>query len=83
MLEVVVCLEKSISSEEFYQYAANTPDITWIAPPEVKDNLRSPIMSCRNDRRVVFIVEGGRAKVYQSYLCIKENSTLSGNAIGT
>ena len=76
-------LEKSISSEEFDQYATNTPDITWIAPPKVEDNFRSSIMSGRNDRRVVLVIEGRRAEVYQSYLGIEKDSTLSGNSVCT
>lgn len=83
MLEVIVSLEKSISSEEFDQYATNTPDITWIAPPEIEDDFRSPIVSGRNDRGVILIIEGRRAKVYQSYLGIEKDSTLSGNSVYT
>lgn len=46
MLQVVVCLKESISSEEFHQNATYAPYIARIAPAKSKYDLWSPVMSC-------------------------------------
>ena len=50
MLQIVVCLEKGVSREEFDKYTSNTPDIAWERPTQTKNNLRSSVVSCGYDR---------------------------------
>jgi len=71
MLEIIMRLEQCITSEELHQNATNAPDITWEAPAKVENDLRSSVMSSRNNGRVVLIIERGRTKVDQSYLRVK------------
>lgn len=63
VFEVVVCLEKGVSGEEFHQNTANTPDVAGEAPAKVQYDLGRPVVAGRHDRGVVFVVESGRAKV--------------------
>ena len=63
MFEVVVRLEKGISSEEFDQDTAYTPDVAGEAPAEVKYDFRCPVVAGRDDRGVIFVVKGGRSEV--------------------
>lgn len=58
MLEVVMRLEKGVASEEFDQDTSYTPDIARETPAQVEDNLRCSVVSSRDYRGVVFIVEG-------------------------
>ena len=64
-------LEESITSEELDEDAANAPNIAWIAPSQVKYNLRCSVVPCGNDCGVVFIVEGCRSKVDKSDLRVE------------
>jgi len=57
MLEIVMCLEKSVACEELHQYTAYAPDIARKAPAKVEDNLRRPIMSSGNNRRVILVLK--------------------------
>jgi hypothetical protein len=50
MLEIVMCLEKSVTRKELYKYTAYTPDIARKAPAKVEDDLGCPIMSSGNNR---------------------------------
>lgn len=59
MLEIIVRLKKRITSEELDQYAADTPDVTRIAPAQIEYNFWCSIVSCGHDGRVVFIVKRG------------------------
>lgn len=70
-------LEQGISCEKFNKYTTNTPDITWKTPPKIQNNLRRSVMTCRNNRRVVFVVKRRRAKVDQSNLTVQEDATLA------
>ena len=70
-------LEESIAGKELYQDTPNTPDITGETPAQVEDDLRCPIVACGHDRRVVFVIEGGRAKVDEANLAVKEDSSLA------
>lgn len=45
MLKVVVGLEEGISSEEFDQDTADTPDVTREAPPQIQDDFGRPIVA--------------------------------------
>lgn len=77
MFQVVMCLKERITSEELHQDTPDAPDVTWETPAQVQDNLRSPIMPCRNDGGVVLIIKGGRAEVDQSDLAVEENTSLA------
>jgi len=46
MLEIIVCLEQGVSSEELDKDTAYAPDITRKAPPEIQDDLGCSVMSC-------------------------------------
>lgn len=71
-------LEESIASEEFDKDAANTPDITRETPAKVKDDFGCPVVSGRNDRRMVFVVKGRRPKIDQADFAIKQDTSLAG-----
>lgn len=77
MLEIVMSLEKSVTGKELDQDTANTPDVTGIAPAQVEDDFRSAVMPRRDDRRVILIIECGRAKVNQPDLCIEQDFPVS------
>lgn len=77
VFEVVMCLEKGISREELNENAANTPDVTRETPAQIENNLRCPVMSSRDDGRVIFVIEGGRSKIDQSNLTIQEDASLT------
>lgn len=76
MLQVVVCLKQCVSSEEFDKDTAYAPDITWKRPSQAQDNLWRPIMPGGDNRGVIFILEGRRAEVNQSDLCVEEDFAL-------
>lgn len=57
MLQVIMGLKECIAGEEFHQDTANTPDVTGIAPSQVKYNFWCSIMSGRDDRRMILIIE--------------------------
>ena len=80
MLQIVMRLEKCITSKEFYKDTANTPDVARIAPSEVKDDFRSAVMSRGNDSRMVFVIESGRPKINQTYVAVQKNLPLASNA---
>jgi len=65
MLQVIVRLEESVASEEFDKYTSYTPNIAWETPPHVEYDFGRSIVSRRNDRRVVLIIERGGTKVDQ------------------
>lgn len=50
MFQVVMGLEESITGEEFHQNAPDAPDVAWITPPEIENDLWSPIVSRGYDR---------------------------------
>ncbi len=64
-------LEQSIAGEEFDEDAANAPNITRIAPAQIKYDLRCSIMPCGDDSGVVFVVECRGTKVDKSDLGVK------------
>ncbi len=81
MFQVVMGLEEGVASEELDQDAANAPDVTRIAPPQTQDDLGRAIVPRRHDRRMVFILERGRAKVDEPDLGIVQHPPLtSGSA---
>lgn len=81
MLKVVVGLKECITGKELDEDTANAPDIARIAPSQVQYDLWCSIMSCRNDRGMVFVIEGGRPEINQPDLRIKQDSPLSGNTL--
>ena len=76
MLEVVMRLEEGIACEEFNKNASYAPDVTGEAPTKLKDDLRCSVVSRRDHRRMVLVVEGCRTKVYQANLAVQKNSSL-------
>ena len=77
VFQVVVCLEKCIPREELNENAANTPDITGETPAQIENDLRCPVMSSGDNRRVILVIEGGRSKINQSNLTIQEDASLT------
>jgi len=71
MLEVVVGLKECIPGEKLDEDTANAPNIARIAPSQIQYDLWCSVMSCGNDRGMVFVVEGGRPEINQPDLCIK------------
>lgn len=81
MFEVVMRLEKGITSEELDEDAANAPDIARVAPSQVEDDLRGSVVPCGNDRGVVFVVKGCGSKINQSDLGVQQDSPLASDAL--
>ena len=71
MLEIVVRLKESITSVELDEDAANAPNVTRIAPPQIKNDLRCSVVPCRNDRGVVLVVKCCGSKVDKPDLGVK------------
>lgn len=70
MFQIVVRLEESVAGKELYQDATYAPYIARKRPTKVEDDLRSTVVSSRDDRRVVFVVECRRAEVYEANLTV-------------
>ena len=77
VLQIIVSLEKCIAGEELNENAANTPDVTGETPTQIENDLRCPVMSSGDNRRVVLVIEGGRSKINQSNLTIQEDASLT------
>lgn len=65
MLEVVVRLKERHSLVELKENATNAPDVARMAPAQLKDHLGRPVVARTDNRTVVLVVKGGRAKVNQ------------------
>lgn len=70
-------LEEGVAGIELDQDTADAPDVTGIAPAQVEYDFRCAIVPSRDDRRVILIVEGGRAKVNQPDFCIEQDFPVS------
>jgi hypothetical protein len=77
MFEVVVSLEESISGKELYQDTPDTPDVTGETPAQIQNNLWCPIVTGGHNRRVVFIIKCGRAKVNETNLTVEKDPSLA------
>ena len=66
MLQIVMGLEERIACEEFDEYAPDTPYIAGIAPSKIEYDFRSAVVPSRYHARMILIIEGGRAKIYES-----------------
>lgn len=77
MFQVVMGLEQGVSREEFHQDAANTPNVTRETPTQIQNNLRSPVVTRRDDGGMVLIVKGGRTEIDQSNLAVEKNAALT------
>lgn len=70
-------LEESIPGVELDENAADTPNVAWEAPPQIQDDLWSPVVSCGNHRRMILVVERSRAKVDQPDLTVEKHPSLA------
>lgn len=77
MFEIVVSLEESVSGKELDQDTPDTPDITGETPAQIQDDLWGPIVAGGHNRRMVFIIKCGRAKVDKTNLTVEEDSSLA------
>jgi hypothetical protein len=66
VLEIVVRLVERQSGVEFYQDAAQTEGVAGEGPAQSKDDFGRTVVSGRDDGGVVFVLEGGGAKVDES-----------------
>ena len=55
--------EKNLYLIKLENNATNAPNITGLAPAQLQDNLRGPVVPGRHHRRVVLPVEGGGPEV--------------------
>lgn len=65
MLQVVVRLEERHPLVQLKENAADAPDVAGVTPAQLEDHLRRPVVPRTDNRTVVLVVEGGRAKVDQ------------------
>lgn len=63
MLQIIMCLEKRISSVEFYKDTAYTEHVAGIGPRETKYDFGGTIVPGRDDRGMVFRLECGRTEI--------------------
>ena len=74
-------LEESVAREELHKYTPDTPDITGETPAQIQNDFGGAVMPGRHDGRVVFIIEGGGAKINEPDLAIEKDSPLPGTAV--
>lgn len=65
VLAVVVRLEERDAQIQLEQNAADRPHVARLVPAQFENHLRRPIVARGHDRRVVLVVEGGRAEIDQ------------------
>jgi len=68
VLEVLVRLEQGLARKELDEDAPDGPDVARVGPPEAEDDLGRTIVARRDDRRVVLLIERGRAEVDEADL---------------
>ena len=71
-----MCLEESISREEFGEDAADTPDITRETPAQIQNDFRGTIVSGRHDGRMILVIERCGAEVDEPNLAIQQYTPL-------
>lgn len=76
VLEVVMSLEKGIAGKELDEDAADAPDVTREGPAQSQDDLWRSIMPGGHDGRMILILEGGRAEIYQANFCVEQDPSL-------
>jgi hypothetical protein len=74
MLQIVVSLEQSVTSEELDKDTSNTPDITWETPPQSKNDLRCSVVPGRYHARMIFIIKSSGAEINKTNVGIKQYS---------
>ena len=77
-----MCLKKSISCEKLHKYTTDAPDVTWVSPTKIEDDFGCTVMPSRDYRRMILIIEGGRAEIDQPDLGIEQDPPLPGDASG-
>lgn len=73
-----MCLEEGIACVKLDQDTANAPDVTWKRPAESENDLGRSVVPCRNNRRMIFVLECRRSEINESDLCIEEDLALRG-----
>lgn len=66
MLQIIMRLEKRVSSVEFYKDTAYTEHVTGIGPRETEDDFGGTIVSGGDDRGMVFRLERGGTEIDQT-----------------
>jgi hypothetical protein len=59
MFEVVMRLEECISSVKLHQNASDTPYITRITPTKVENDFWGTVVTRRDNRGVILVIERG------------------------
>jgi hypothetical protein len=83
VLKIVVRLKQGITCKEFHNDAPDAPNIAGKAPSQLENDLRSPIVPGRHNRRMILVIERGRSKVDQPNLAIQQHSPLAGRPRGS
>jgi hypothetical protein len=68
MFPIIMGLEERDAQVHFEHDAAHAPDVTGLTPSQLKNNFRSPVVSSRDNARVVLMIKCGRAKVNETDL---------------
>lgn len=71
-------LEECITSEKLHQNAPDAPDVARETPAQVEYDFRGSVVSCGDNRGVVFVVKCSGAKVDEPDLAVEKDSPLSG-----
>jgi hypothetical protein len=66
MLFIIVRLKKGHALEELVDDAADGPDVARLGPPEFEDHFRSPVVTRRDHRRMVLVIESRGTEIYES-----------------
>lgn len=78
MFEIVVCLEKGITGEEFHQDTPNTPYIAGETPSQIQNDLGGSVVTGGNNRGMVLVIKRRGTKVDQSNLAVEKDTPLPG-----
>jgi hypothetical protein len=78
MLKVIVSLKERVASEELDNDTTYAPNVAGKAPAKLQNDLGGSVMSRRDNRAVILIIECCRPKVYEADLAVQQYSPLTG-----
>lgn len=74
---IVVRLEERDAQIELEHDAADGPNVARLRPAQLQDDFRGSIMSRRDDRAVMLVIEGGASKVDEPSFGVFDAANLS------
>lgn len=81
MLQIIVRLEKRISSVEFYKDTAYTEHVTRIGPRKTKYDFGGTVVPGRDDRGMIFRLKCGRTEIDKTDFSVLPSEAISNRYI--